>query len=274
MSDALKLFRGPLKTSESAETPPPTGVEAILSDYLDRLTAPMVGVIPWDRRERFRYETLSHLEALVDDQIEEGVDPTLAAYEAIHSYGKPARIANDIINTCYEKAARGPIEKRFGRGNSCAFSAFVLLQGLYVTLLQLRVFLPQMNYYQLPLTPAQVRTYWPEPLPYPDGSPSFFLLVALPLVIPFVGGWITGFNVPVRAGAAVYHALLPLILGSFAIGALLLPMTEGILFALFQLVFWLPVGCACAHVTSMFVRQARAGHLEKGTGVSRAPNAH
>lgn len=231
--------------------------ERLLDDYVDRLRAPLVGTVPLERRQRFLSEVAGHLEALVEDYRQEGEAPDSAARRAIREHGKPGQLAEDFLAAWFQKGARGPIERRFGRANCTAFGAFVVAQAAYLLVLQVRVFEPNGAFYRFPFSPGQIRQVWPAPLPYPEASPWFAFLVCYPILAPFVAGWWTGRRVPVRAGMAVYHALVPLILCSFAVGACLLPVTEGILFALIQLFLWLPVGSLAAHVSSVLARTGR-----------------
>lgn len=230
---------------------------AILDDYLDRLGAPLVGTVPVEKRQRFLLEVASHLEGLSEDYRLDGDPPEAAIRRAVREHGEPGRISEAFLSAWYEREAEGAIERRFGRANCTAFGAFVVAQAFYLFLLQIRVFEPNGVYYRLPLSPGQIRQLWPSPLPYPEASPWFFLLIGYPLVAPFVAGAWVGRRVPSGAGQAVYHALLPLILCSFAAGVCLLPVTEGVLFALLQLVLWLPAGIGTAHVSSLVARAAR-----------------
>ncbi|ODU53338.1 MAG: hypothetical protein BGO01_00390 [Armatimonadetes bacterium 55-13] len=244
----------------SSETPSPDQ-NSILADYVDRLVAPLVGLVPYERRERFRSEVLSHLEALTEDHISTGLSADEAANKAVREHGAPRPISEKFLETWFEKGARGPLEKRFGRANCAAFSVFVFLEAIYLAFLQFRVFIPYGVFYRLPLSPGQIREIWPMPLPFPEFTIGFVVLIGYPILVPFLGGWLVGRQVPVRAGAAVYHALVPLILCSFAVGALLLPVTEGLLFALIQLTFWLPVGAFVARISSQLARADRVGRM-------------
>ncbi|RYG35608.1 hypothetical protein EON81_12215 [bacterium] len=247
-------------------SPPDTHAEeetasAILEEYLDRLGAPLVGTVPIEKRQRFLSEVASHLDGLAEDYRLDGAHPDEAARRAVREHGAPGKLAEDFLETWFERDAKGLIERRFGRANCTAFGAFVVAQGLYLLLLQIRVFEPNGVYYRLPLSPGQIRQLWPSPLPYPEASPWFFLLLAYPIVAPFLAGAWVGRRVPARAGLAVYHALMPLILCSFAVGACLLPVTEGVLFALLELVLWLPAGVFTARIASNMARASRAGRL-------------
>lgn len=233
----------------------------VLEDYIDRLRAPLVGIVPLERRQRFVSEVAGHLEALTEDFLAEGLAPSAAAKRAVDEHGNPGKLAEDFLTTWFERDARGPLEKRFGRANCTAFGAFVVVQAVYLFLLQIRIFEPNGVYYRLPLSPGQIRQIWPSPLPYPENSPWFLVLLGYPILAPFLAGIWVGRRVPVRAAKSVYHALVPLILCSFTVGVCLLPVTEGILFALFQLLFWLPIGALCAHISSVLARAVRVGRI-------------
>ena len=51
---------------------------------------------------------------------------------------------------------------------------------------------------------------------------------------------------------------MQLIVASYAIGVSLLPVTDGLVFAIFQTVYWLPVGCGTAYLSSMTARRRRS----------------
>jgi hypothetical protein len=241
------------------------GAQQMLAEYVDRIISPLVGAVPWERRERFRIEVLTHLDSLVADFVCAGLTVDEAACRAIREHGRPSDLSNEVLFQWYEKKARGPIEKRWGRGACNAFSVFVVFQSIYVFFLQWRVFTPAGVTYRIPLSPAQLRIVWPEPLPFPDGSLLFWAFVIYPVLVPFFAGWLVGLRVPVRAGRAVYNALVPLIFCSFVIGALLLPMVEGLLFAFVQLFWWLPVGCIVASGVSAWSTRSRLdAHLDEG----------
>lgn len=247
-----------LTPGSPSEAAAPEAAE-VLEDYVDRLRAPLVGIVPLERRQRFLSEVAAHLEALTEDFQSEGLAATDAAKRAVGEHGNPGKLAEDFLTTWYERGARGPLEKRFGRANCTAFGAFVVVQALYLLVLQVRIFEPNGVYYRLPLSPGQIRQIWPSPLPYPENSPWFLVLIGYPILAPFIAGIWVGRRVPAKAGNAVYHALVPLILCSFTVGVCLLPVTEGILFALFQLVFWLPMGTLAAHISSVLSRAVRVG---------------
>ena len=78
------------------------------------------------------------------------------------------------------------------------------------------------------------------------------LISVLAALAPFVAGGLTGYTAPIRPIRAVCYALVLYILVSFAAGCLLLPEPEGLSFAWFKLVFWLPAGGVSAWTVALF----------------------
>src|SRR5262249_29218099 len=145
----------------------------------------------------------------------------------------------------------------FGRAQSLALAIFGCATLAQMLLLQLRIYLPS-GEPLIQLSPAQVRDFIPKPLPYPEMTPMFFITVGFSVLAPILLGWVVGKQIPVRAASAVYWGFSPFIFGSFLMGCVFLPNTEGLLFAIWQLVFWLPVGCLMAHLSSKVARRSRA----------------
>lgn len=228
-----------------------------LEEYLARLSRRLTGVMPDEERESLVEEVRSHLEQSVRAKIESGKPPSQATEETLAEYGSAKQTSEEFLTSWFQCRSRTPLTRIFGRANLIAYGWLQLMEALYLFLLEFNIFLPSEPMYRLPwkLTPAQVRQMWPEPLPFPDFTPGFFLVVGFPFVAPILAGWVIGRTVPVGAASAVYRALMPLILVSFVMGALLLPSTTGLLFALFQVSFWLPVGCLTAHFSSLLTRR-------------------
>jgi hypothetical protein len=238
-----------------------------LEDYLDRLTAPMIGLLPYEVRAEFRTETQGHIERVIERRVLEGFDLSEATRSAIGDYGAAETIGDDFVAEWFQNQAKSKFLRRFGYANYIAFGRFMVAQLLYVALLQLRVFAPSEAAYSLPLTPAELRRLIPEPLPLPDLSFSSVMLYLYPLVAPIVAGFLTGLAIPNRVGRAVYHAMMPILMFSFVVGALLLPQTEGLLYVMFQFAYWLPVGIFSANLGSIIgfrLRIKNAGRLEGG----------
>lgn len=233
------------------------GLNPMLEDYLEHLIAPLVGLVPYEQRFALRLETQEHLEVRVSQLERDGLGVEEATREAIRRYGSAHQVAERFLTAWFENELTSPLTRRIGRANGIAFSRFVLAHLGYVVLLQALVFLPSGAAYALPMSPAEMRRIVPEPLPLPDQPWAMALIYAYPVLAPMVAGWLTGLAVPVGSARAVYNAVLPLSLYSFVVGALMVPMTAGLLFGLFQVVFWLPVGALAACLGSSF-HHARA----------------
>lgn len=240
---------------------PPTADE-LTEDYLDRLAARMVGRLPARERLRLKDEARFHLERLAGQYEIEGQDGKSAMEKAMRRYGPPVQIADEFIEAWYEAQDERGLHRRFGRANFTAFVFLGAAQLLYVILLQIRVFMPSGAAYAFPLSPGAARTLLPDPLPLPQSVIELLSLYGYPLVAPIVAGWLVGVAVPVKAERAVTSALMPIVLYSFVMGVLTLPQTAGVLFALFQLAYWLPVGALAAWIANYVVAGRRARREE------------
>jgi hypothetical protein len=232
-----------------------------LQKYLSELARRVWGTVPAADRDSFLDEARNHLEQAVRYFQEKGESSSEATRLAIARYGSAKEIAEEFMASWFQYQSPTPLSKHFGRANLVAYGWFQILEVFFFVILQLNVYLPSESAYHVPfganMAPAKIRSVWPAPLPFPDLDPRFFMVVALPVLAPIIAGLIVGRMVPTKAAVAVYRGLTPLILFSFLIGALLLPVTDGILFAMLQLVYWLPVGCLSAHVTSTWLRSRR-----------------
>lgn len=225
--------------------------------YLAELRIYLTGIVPDEDIERFLEETAEHLEILLEESPDNEL--RLAA-----EFGTPREVADQFIEAWYTKRSRlSPLERFFGPGNLSVVALFGFAAVLYWALLQFRIFLPSNSAYHLPWSPGEIRRYFPEPLPFPEFSLQFLLMAGVPLIAPPVMGWIVGRIVPVRPQAAVYAVLMPMILVSYIIGILLLPVTDGLIFAVVQSVYWLPVGYAFAHLSSSLARRARLREVRR-----------
>lgn len=234
----------------------------LIEDYLDHVCQPLVGVIPFAERSRFREEAQFHLERLQQSFVEECSTPSEAALKAIEAYGEADKVSDDCIKSYLDNRIQSPALKTVGTGNFIAFSIFGVAQILYTALLQLHVFLPSGEAYRLPVSPAAARMLLPEPFPIPQSWGDFLLLYGFPFIAPAVAGFVTGWTVPVQAARSVLQAMLPIIIYSFVVGSFMVPMTAGLLFAIFQALYWVPVGCLFASVGTTFA-QRRAVRRKK-----------
>jgi hypothetical protein len=226
--------------------------------YLDELYLYLDRIVPAPDVHRFLEETADHLSVVREDAEAAGHPPESAVQAAVVEFGEPRRLADQLIEAWYYRRSRlRPIERALGPGNAYALTCFGLANLAYWILLQVRVYMPSHSALRLPWSPGQIRQFLPEPLPFPEFSLQFLLVTGVPLLAPPLLGWAVGRAVPVRPHASVYRVLMPLILTSYLIGVLLLPVTDGLLFAMVQTFYWLPVGCATAYLASTACRQRR-----------------
>lgn len=241
-------------------------LEDLKDAFRDRTTA-------WER-DSYLSEVGSHLVQAIQHRMERGETELEATRNALAKFGSVTQNAEEFVTSWFESEGATPLTRRFGRANLVAYGLFQMAELVCLVILQVNVFLPNEAGYRLPFSPAEVRSIWPEPLPFPDFSPRFCLLLGTPIALPIVAGFLVGKMVPSRAHAATYQGMLPLILCSFAVGALLLPATEGLLFALFQIAFWLPVGCLTAFLSSKSSRGCRRRDYDSSRAAFQRPGVH
>lgn len=235
-----------------------------LRAYLAELYLYLTGIVPEADVHRFLEETADHLEGVIEDVSETHPAHEDAVAQAMLEYGEPRRLADDLIEAWYFRQSRlSSIERALGPGHAYALMWFGAANLLFWVLLQMRVFMPSSTAFRGPWSPGQIRQFLPEPIPFPDASPQFLLMTGVPLIAPPLLGWAVGRAVPVRPHASVYRVLMPLVVASYLIGILLLPVTDGIVFAVVQTVYWLPAGCGTAYLVSQASRRLRAMQVRR-----------
>jgi hypothetical protein len=154
-----------LSADRSAGAPAP---DPRLEDYLDRVCAPLVEVVPHARRQELRAELQSHLEALVASYQELGEDPEVAVLSALRQFGDPRTLGERWAREWSQHADRRPHPPweatriglaRFGAATVIAFSQYgllhliemaepralssqILLQALLLVMLEIAIGLP------------------------------------------------------------------------------------------------------------------------------------
>src|SRR5437773_12561009 len=74
----------------SGEAAPP---DPRIEDYLDHVCAPLLGLVPYARRQELRAELRGHLEALVATHEELGSERTAAVVLALRQFGPPHHLS-------------------------------------------------------------------------------------------------------------------------------------------------------------------------------------
>lgn len=247
--------------------------EELIQPYLDRLAKGLAGRVPDEVAFDFLSETEFWLEKQTFDFFVQGTELPEAVRQAIVRHGSADQLAVELSEGWFESGVDSPLIRKIGRGNVIAGTIFGFGNLLSVVLVQLALFFPS-DRARLPFSPATVRSVLPESLPLPEASWQFVAPIATLFVLPLFLGVAAGSQIPVRASAAVYRAMCPVLLSAFSLGCLLLPNTMGLLFALIQTAFWLPAGCLAAHLTSTIARRRRAKTRRSGSAAGpRTPGS-
>jgi hypothetical protein len=214
--------------------------KAQIEDYLDYLCAPLLGVVPYPQRRRLRLEAADHLYALTEDYAAEGFAPPEAAGLALREYGEPWTVGQSFADAWTGASAAGRLMRFADAATLRAFGWFGVFTVASLLILQTSLLQPGGLYWQ----------------PY---------VTCLAVVSPVIAGVLTGFGLHGRMGLGICRAVAALAAASGVVGLLLLPRLEGLQFALFQLLFWLPVGSLSAAVTAGLARQFRLRHFPRTT---------
>jgi len=212
----------------------------LLADYLDYLCAPLIGVLPYERRREVYLEVRLHLESLAEELAEPGHTPEEALTAALQEFGEPWTVGEGMVRTLSPQATDGS-----ARSVRTAMAHGVAWFGL-----------PAAGCLLL-LTQHAVDDPRAELLP---------LLTLLTLVTPAFGGALTGFTSPVRADAGVCRALALVGVISLGVALLLLPSPMGLAFLGVQAAYWVPVGWFAARVAVCIRRQYRRGCFLRPAG--------
>jgi len=206
---------------------------ARIEDYLDHLCAPLVGSLPYARRQEIRREAEAHLYASIEEHREMGLSAERATEAALQAYGAPYRLAQAILDTWYSGVGSRTRPALYSRVATLrAFACFSIPMAISAFLVES---------YALADSGLE-RVPW--------------VLVWL-LTSPLLAGALTGRLVPVRSAQAVVNVMAILALHGMVAALLMLPRREGFSFVLFQLVYSLPVGARTAFLIQILCRHLR-----------------
>lgn len=233
--------------------------QRIIDNYLDHQGAPLVGMMPFEERVRLRQEAGDYLERRTAAYLLDGHSPREAALMAIREYGDSRDVADEILQNWLHRHLNGKIAKRIGLAEIYATILFGLSNAAVQILQQIHISAVALQVDPSPITfglsPAELRHFIPSPLPLPERSPTFALIVASLFLLPIVAGCLTGWLAPVRPARAVYHVQVCLTVYTFFSGVLMLPACYGLMAAVLQVIYWIPVGCLCAHIGAIVKRR-------------------
>jgi hypothetical protein len=247
-------------------------VEERLEDYLDHLSAPLLGVLPYRKRQEVRREVRTHLEMLIEEYAAAGHSPSEAVESALREYGSPVPYGEDMVEALSGTAAAtghlpavtptstqdeistrrstppvvsGPL-RALGRPPVVAFVCFGIALLVSELLLQVCFGVPRMQW-------------------------LFSWTATVALLGPLVAGLLTGWLAPNRAASGTLRAFGLLLPQAALAGLLFLPDRSGLLFALGVAVYWLPMGLLAAVSGEALARYIRLRRLWKEMDAHAAP---
>ncbi len=218
------------RSASSSQDETQAMVRDAIQDYLDYLGVPLLGIVPYRQRRRLLAEAEDHLHGLTEDFLADGFTAQDAVAAALREYGDPWHVGQSFADAWSGAASTHRLSCLADAATLRAFGWFGVLTVLNLLIIEWCVLLP---------------------------SPSYLFLMeqCLAIASPFVAGAFTGAAMHAQTPSGVCRAIPLLSLASVGVGFVLSPHTEGLTFALFQIVFWLPIGCLSATVAASLRRQ-------------------
>ncbi len=218
-----------------------------LEDYLDRACTPLVGVVPYERRQEQRTEWREHLLSLAEAYQELGLEPAAAREEALRQFGVPERVGRALAR---EWRRTGGWDGTF-QAYRCALAIFVpagLAAGL--------------------LTGAVVRG--------PATPPAVLLVLAAVLLTPVAGGALVGLLSAGKRAVGTAGAISTLVLAQLAVllafqerGLPESAFGEVLSLLLVQHCLWLPAASLTAFLVGRFRVPILRGCLRRLAALAR-----
>lgn len=231
---------GPLKPYAAAplsslqESAPDERIE----DFLDHLTGPLLGIVPFRERQALRREVRAHLEWLIEENQAAGRPPDEALEAALREFGDPWQTGEAILRERQETAGSQCLPGMSGMAAIHGFAWFGPPGVLCLLLLEWQLLI--------------------------SAPPSLVVLFgAAALLGPVFSGCMTALTLPAKAGRAASMGAGLLAAISLLAGVLLLPRIELLLFGLFELLVWAPLGWLSAVSTVTSCRQSRRNRFLK-----------
>jgi hypothetical protein len=203
-----------------------------IEDYLDHVCAPLVGVVPYARRQELRAELREHLAALAAAQQEMGSEPDAAAVMALRQFGEPRDLSRQWAQEWLEGSGPACIQSPW-RAMLVALGCFglAMLMGFATCLIG-----------RLPI---------PMPMSLIIGP---VLTTAIATALPLMAGVASGWLAPARQALGAFYALAVLLPSVVLVlyGQIQVSdypdnyMRSGALWAMWPLLGWMPIGCGGA----------------------------
>jgi len=203
----------------------------LVEDYLDRACAPLIPSVPYARRRELRAEWRQHLSALIEAYVELGHPRRRAAEKAIRQFGDPRTVAKDWV-----REWSAPPPDSLLSPAKVALASYTALAGL--SLAGLKGMMPGgINGGSALAIPPEVA------------------LVTILLLTPAAAGFLMGLLLRGRSVLGSFFGLALTCLLTLTISGIVSPLWDpGGLFAGFQFVLWMPIGCASAAVGQLVRR--------------------
>jgi hypothetical protein len=231
----------PESARAAASTPPPAlnrsaevpSTDPRIEDYLDHVCAPLVGVVPYAKRQELRAELRTHLEARAATYEELGKSAEIATLEALRQFGDPRDLARQWAREWAKAPPTGRVEP--------AWRAMVVALGCFGVATVLALALIVLERETRGSLASDVRS-----------SMWFAALYLLPLL----AGLTTGLLAPARHALGTFHALAVIV--SLVAPASGLPVLRaesypdrslaacGMELAFIQVFCWVPLGLGAA----------------------------
>jgi hypothetical protein len=201
-----------------------------VEDYLDHVSAPLIGTVPYARRVELRTELREHLEAFVATHEELGSSRDVAVLMALRQFGPPREVGRMWAREWKQGAATARLQPAW-RAMGIGLGSFGLASLMAVAM------------------PFMVN---PSPTMGPlSGIAWPILLVG---IFPLAAGLMTGLLAPARHALGSFFALALLVLTSAALGLSGWGDSSdprslsdaGLGMALVQALGWMPIGCGAA----------------------------
>lgn len=102
-----------------------TDLNPRVEDFLDRVYARLIHRVPYEKRQEFRKEMRTHLEAMIEAGEKEGASIEEATKRAIQQFGRPRRLARDFLK------AGGYLRETFEEAYRLSLAGFGLCTALF-----------------------------------------------------------------------------------------------------------------------------------------------
>lgn len=240
--------------------------ENVIEDYLDHVFAPLIGLIPYIERRRMRKEIQLLLEKAAQQRRAAGTPPAEAGLLAIEELGDSGRISDDLIKNWQREAVKGRFRDQRA-ANAVAVVALCLTNLWIVALLRLYSLSRDADSAKtitFGLPPDLIRRVIPHPLPLPEATPLFVTLSLSLLLCPLAAGCLAGIFVFVRPAWTAVRSQAILTACTLLADLAFLKLSDALLMAGFQLLFWIPAEALAAAAASAAAWRLRCRYRSAG----------